>query len=298
MDVKHEHIIYQDDESMNTNMLLSISLPYEIFSTAHRFDDHYVDDMQFGDMHDEDFKRLGLEDISARVDPFRCLEFDPLTSFSTHAPDFNFKQPKGRSISRQRCADIMFDEMKALSRQFASGQYAPLIGELIDYFHFGSGQPWSGQLLDQAYDEVIRGIGTNDVLMKIQRAISERLRSKPKAGLDSEFIFGLQADLNRFRLPKFNRFKDRFNGLGISVHDFYAQKISLIRFQRYAMSWDGLLYFKGQDHFGLGKEDITDKLYNKFRFFRLWFFLQRHRDYAYKPFLTNCSANVHIWGGA
>ncbi len=97
-------------------------------------------------------------------------------------------------------------------------------------------------------------------------------------------------------MPKFNRFIDKFNGLGISVHDIYAQKISLVRLQRYANSWEGGLFFKGQDHFGLGKEDITNALYAQFRFFRIWFFLQRHRDYAYKPFMTNFSTHVIIKG--
>ncbi|EBO7885611.1 DUF3289 family protein, partial [Salmonella enterica] len=40
----------------------------------------------------------------------------------------------------------------------------------------------------------------------------------------------------------------------------------------------------------------TDALYNKFRFFRIWFFLQRHRDYAYKSFMTNFSAHIRING--
>lgn len=116
--------------------------------------------------------------------------------------------------------------------------------------------------------------------------------------MDYDFIIELNSVIKRdSRLPKFNRFVDRFNGLGISVHDIYAQKISLVRLQRYAISWDGLLFFKGQDHFGLGKEDITNALYKNFRFFRIWFFLQRHRDYAYKPFMTNFSAHIRINGG-
>jgi uncharacterized protein (TIGR03034 family) len=98
------------------------------------------------------------------------------------------------------------------------------------------------------------------------------------------------------KLPKFNRYTDRVNGLGVSIHDIYAQQIKLVRFQRYAMSWEGLLSFKGQDHFGLGREDIANELYKNFRFFRIWFFLQRHRDYAYKPFMTNLTAHVHFKG--
>lgn len=274
-----------------------MSLPCEIFSTVHRFENYYIDDMQYGDMDDGDFQQLGLVDISMRVDPFKCLQFETMYSFNTHALDFAPQKLQGRPISRQQCADIMFDEMKELSSQFASGQYAPLIGKLIDHFHYGNGQPWTDELLNRAYAEIISGIGTNDVLVKIKRAINERLNSKKQVIIDYGFIMEIKSVIKRdSRLPKFNRFIDKFNGLGISVHDIYAQRISLARLQRYAMSWEGLLFFKGPDHFGLGKEDITDALYNKFRFFRIWFFLQRHRDYAYKPFMTNFSAHIRING--
>lgn len=205
--------------------------------------------MQYGDLNDSDFQSLGVVDISSNVDPFRCLLFDTLHSFSVSSLGVGYPPPQGTPISRQQCADIMFDEMKELSTQFASGQYAPLIGKLIDHFHYGNGQPWTGELLNRAYTEVVSGVGTNDFIIELNSVIKR----------DS-------------RLPKFNRFVDRFNGLGISVHDIYAQKISLVRLQRYAMSWDGLLFFKGQDHFGLGKEDITNALYKNFRFFVSGFF--------------------------
>ncbi|HBB2651472.1 TPA: DUF3289 family protein, partial [Escherichia coli] len=45
--------------------------------------------------------------------------------------------------------------------------------------------------------------------------------------------------------------------------------------------------FIAQDHFGLDVTDIKNKIYNKYRFFRIWFFLQRHKDFAFKPFFTN-----------
>ncbi|EHF3222335.1 DUF3289 family protein, partial [Salmonella enterica subsp. houtenae serovar 43:z4,z23:-] len=253
---------------MSSGLYLSMSLPCEIFSTVHRFENYYIDDMQYGDMDDGDFQQLGLVDISMRVDPFKCLQFETMYSFNTHALDFAPQKLQGRPISRQQCADIMFDEMKELSSQFASGQYAPLIGKLIDHFHYGNGQPWTDELLNRAYAEIISGIGTNDVLVKIKRAINERLNSKKQVIIDYGFIMEIKSVIKRdSRLPKFNRFIDKFNGLGISVHDIYTQRISLARLQRYAMSWEGLLFFKGQDHFGLGKEDITDALYNKFRFF-------------------------------
>lgn len=281
---------------MSNDMYLLMSLPREIFSTSHRFEDYHIDDMQYGDLDDWDFYTLGLKDISARVDPFRCLQFDMMTTFNSQALDFGHQQPQGRPISRQHCADILFDEMKELSVQFAKGLYFPIIGELIDHFHYGNGQPWFGELLNRAYTDVIRGAGTNDVLMKIRDEINKQLHSKRDARLDDFFFVRLKSEMQDSKLPKFNRYIDRVNGLGVSVHDIYAQQIKLVRFQRYAMSWEGLLSFKGQDHFGLGKEDITNTLYKNFRFFRIWFFLQRHRDYAYRPFLTNLNAHAHIKG--
>ncbi|WEJ82991.1 DUF3289 family protein [Kluyvera intermedia] len=281
---------------MSLGTHLSMSLPREVFSTSHRFENYYVDDMQCGDLNDWDIQKLGLDDISARVDPFKCLLFDRMTYFNPHASGFGAQQQKGRTISRQQCADIMFDEMKSLSTQFASGQYAPLIGKLIDHFHYGNGQPWAGELLTRAYEEVIRGVGTNDVLMKIRNEINIQLHSKRDARLDDFFFARLKSAIQDSKLPKFNRYIDKVNGLGVSVHDIYAQQIKLMRFQRYARSWEGTLFFKGQDHFGLGKEDIANVLYKNFRFFRIWFFLQRHRDYAYRPFLTNFSTHIKING--
>lgn len=245
---------------MSLGTHLSMSLPREVFSTSHRFENYYVDDMQCGDLNDWDIQKLGLDDISARVDPFKCLLFDRMTYFNPHASGFGAQQRKGRTISRQQCADIMFDEMKSLSTQFASGQYAPLIGKLIDHFHYGNGQPWAGELLTRAYEEVIRGVGTNDVLMKIRNEINIQLHSKRDARLDDFFFARLKSAIQDSKLPKFNRYIDKVNGLGVSVHDIYAQQIKLMRFQRYARSWEGTLFFKGQDHFGLGKEDIANVL--------------------------------------
>ncbi|WP_373240619.1 DUF3289 family protein [Kluyvera ascorbata] len=174
---------------MNGHVYLSMNLPCEVFSTFHRFENYYIDDMQYGDMDDWDFQQLGLVDISARVDPFKCLQFETIPSFNTYTLDFAHQKLQGRPISRQQCADIMFDEMKALSSQFASGQYAPLIGKLIDHFHYGNGQPWTGELLNRAYTEVVSGVGTRDVLVKIQEAINKRLYSERQAILDYGFLW-------------------------------------------------------------------------------------------------------------
>jgi uncharacterized protein (TIGR03034 family) len=78
------------------------------------------------------------------------------------------------------------------------------------------------------------------------------------------------------------------------VHDIHAQQIDLIKFQKFAIGWEAWLHFQAQDHFGLDTTDITNSVFNKFQFFRIWFFLQRHRNFAFKPFFTNFMASVRV----
>lgn len=131
----------------------------------------------------------------------------------------------------------------------------------------------------------------------IRKAINDFFIYKQKIKFDVFVAREVRDAIYKSWLPKFNRAEDKYNGPGISVHDIYAQEITLASLQRYALSWEGLLYFRGQDHFGLDKTDVTDILYKNFRFFRIWFFLQRHKDYAFKPFFTNFNAYVRVSGG-
>ncbi|WP_256469545.1 DUF3289 family protein [Lelliottia sp. AC1] len=173
---------------MHLDMYLSTEFPKVIFSTFHRFENYYVSDMQCGDLDDHDFFRLGLRDISEKVDPFRLLEFNGLTSFRPLSADFSTTVQSGRPISQQRCADILFSEMKTLSTQFAFGKYSHLISALIDHFHYGNGTPWHSEQLDYAYKEIIEGIGTNDFLITIIEAIDKQLVYKRQASLNFDFF--------------------------------------------------------------------------------------------------------------
>lgn len=56
------------------------------------------------------------------------------------------------------------------------------------------------------------------------------------------------------------------------------------------MGWDTTLIYKALEHFGLDIIDIKKDIYRNFRFFRVWFFLQRHKNFAFKPFFTNFQA--------
>ncbi|EHN7002228.1 DUF3289 family protein, partial [Escherichia coli] len=50
---------------MNNILGSSINMPCTLFETITLFDDFSADDMQYGDMEEQDFLSLGLSDISA-----------------------------------------------------------------------------------------------------------------------------------------------------------------------------------------------------------------------------------------
>ncbi|WP_449557688.1 DUF3289 family protein [Huaxiibacter chinensis] len=60
------------------------------------------------------------------------------------------------------------------------------------------------------------------------------------------------------------------------------------------MGWDTTLIYKALEHFGLDIIDIKKDIYRNFRFFRIGFFLPRHKYFAFKPFFTNFQAVFRI----
>lgn len=236
---------------MNNILLPPINIPCTLFETISLFDDFSADDMQYGDMVEQDFLSLGLSDISAKVDPYRLIKYHFPGPGSINVA-FSASS-SGTKISQRECTDILFAEMKELAKMLSFfGQYKTLIEDLIEHFRYGNG-----------------------------------INSTPSTGYQPLILQSIKTKLLSSRLNKFNDFEDSFNGLGISVHDISAQKISLLSFQKYAIGWSATIHFVAQDHFGLDVTDIKNKTYSKYRFFRIWFFLQRHKDFAFKPFFTN-----------
>ncbi|WP_318363412.1 YPO3983 family protein [Enterobacter sp.] len=278
---------------MNNSYFLSRQLPCVLFTTVRRFDDFSAEDMQYGDMDEQQLLELGLKDISLKVDPYRLVRYDfpRLAGF----PVEFYPNPKGRKITRGECIDILFDEMKALSHDFSLfGEYKDIINQLIDHFRYGQGIPFYSTLLDSAYKHRVNGYDQGNPLMIIKLTLNERLGRNKKQQHDFSLLKEMQIKLNDSKLPKFNNVKDRFNGLGISVHDIAAQEITLVSLHQFHFGWEAVVHFKAQDHFGLDIKDIKNDFYRQFRFFRIWFFLQRHQDFAFRPFFTNFSTVVRI----
>lgn len=98
------------------------------------------------------------------------------------------------------------------------------------------------------------------------------------------------------RLPKFDRLEDRANGLGITVHDTWATCITITSVVFSATSWKASVHYRIQDHFGLDDDDILNREFRQWRFFRLWFVLQRYSAMAHRPFITEMETTMEIAG--
>ncbi|EGZ0776875.1 DUF3289 family protein [Escherichia coli] len=268
-------------------LLPPINIPCTLFETISLFDDFSADDMQYGDMVEQDFLSLGLSDISAKVDPYRLIKYHFPGPGSINVA-FSASS-SGTKISQRECTDILFAEMKELAKMLSFfGQYKTLIEDLIEHFRYGNGSNFHSQQLNLSFHEKINKYGYNSPIRIIKECIENGINSTPSTGYQPLILQSIKTKLLSSRLNKFNDFEDSFfNGLGISVHDISAQKISLLSFQKYAIGWSATIHFVAQDHFGLDVTDIKNKTYSKYRFFRIWFFLQRHKDFAFKPFFTN-----------
>lgn len=271
----------------------SMYLPYTLFEPVTRFNDDSAGDMQCGDMGEEELLALGLNDISEKVDPYRLIRY-PFPHPGGIDGYFG-SSTSGIKISHRECVDILFTEMKELAGMFSFyGEYRFLIEELIGHFRYGNGSLFYSQPLNSAFHKRINIKTHNSPLLIIKKCIEDEFKNHKREVYIPALLHKIQTKLLRSKLAKFNNLEDRINGLGICVHDIAAQKITLTNFQKYAIGWSATLHFVAQDHFGLDVADIKNKLYREFRFFRIWFFLQRHRDFAFKPFFTNFNTIIRI----
>lgn len=274
-----------------------ISCPGVVFTTTqHKFEEYTADDMQCGDLSKADMLSLGVSDISAKVDPYTLTSISAPTGFNPYNPVGGVSSPT-KTISQAECASLMFDEMRSLSGMFATGQYAHLIAEMITHFQNGQGKPFTSPSLNTAYAALIQESSHDNPLKAIKDVINRYLKNKEGRPIRNDaFVLDVRSEIMRTKLPKFDRFSDKFNGLGITVHDIHAQQITINHITPTRNGWTANITFQAQDHFGLDKTDIQSPLYSQFRFFRVWFFLQRYEKFAFKPYMTNFSATVTLEG--
>ncbi|MCT4701333.1 DUF3289 family protein [Enterobacteriaceae bacterium H20N1] len=256
--------------------------------------DHSASDMRYGDLSEAQLKALRLTDVSAKVDPYTLMKI-PETGFAT---TYGFGlSDRAEKVSKQECINILFDEFRSLAKSFALyGVYSHLIKEMITHMQHNKGASFRDPSLDQALRQhILQDNSRNSTRLLLQRAFDininwkERMYPENKKNeLTDAIIFG--------RLPKFDRFKDSFNGMGMTVHDTWATHITIQSLQINEHSYRALVRYKVQDHFGLDDVDIANPNFRQFRFFRIWFVLQRYNQFGFRPFMTDMETVIELKG--
>ncbi|GAA0518609.1 DUF3289 family protein [Tatumella terrea] len=278
-------------------MINALQLPCTLFRTQKRRDDYSASDMRCGELTETQLRTYyGLEYISDQVDPWtltRRSSIDrPQSMFCCHL------RGPGKKITRQQCAAILFDEFRFLSRQFSFyGPYRHLIEKMITHMQTGNGTPFRDIALNRALTEqIIRDSSeknsTRILLLKALRTgINWEKMYLPAVNQDK-----LRKSIIEGRLPKFNRFGDNFNGMGVTIHDTRATHITLRSLQIHNDRYRAVVHYRVQDHLGLDSDDIRKKKFSQFHFFRIWFVLQHYMQFGFRPFMTNMEATVEITG--
>ena len=276
--------------------MTALRFPCTVFRTQNRMDDYGAEDMRYGDLSESQLKNeFHLLDVSTRIDPYTLTEITP---FRQPHSRFYGSRGAGEKHSRDECANILFDEMRHLSQAFAVyGPYKDLIEEMISHMQHGDGAPFSSDYLNSALRMQIMNdeSSENSTRLRLQEVLSGYITLN-KGYYPAEKAEELKKTLSKSKLPKFDRFQDNINGMGITVHDTWATHITIKSVHVNGGHYRAAVSYKIQDHFGLDAHDILNAKFNLFRFFRIWFVLQRYHRFGFKPFITHMNATIAING--
>ncbi|MBS0910788.1 YPO3983 family protein [Tatumella sp. JGM118] len=275
--------------------MTALQFPCILFKTKKWMDDYGAQDMRCGDLTEEQLKSYyGLVDISTRANPYTLTKVTPFTQPQSM---FYGSRGEGEKISRQQCANILFDEFRDLSRLFSVyGPYKYLIEKMITHMQNGNGTPFRDIALDRALREhIIRDNTKNSTRWRLRETLNDKINWEEKCYPLKETHW-LKEAISEGKLPKFDRFQDNFNGMGITVHDIWATHITIQLLRIDNDRYRAVVHYKVQDHFGLDVDDISTFKFNHFRFFRIWFVLQRYNQFGFRPFMTNMEATIEIIG--
>ncbi|GAA0518594.1 DUF3289 family protein [Tatumella terrea] len=278
-------------------MINALQLPCTLFRTQKRMDDYSASDMRCGELTETQLRTYyGLEYISDQVDPWtltRRSSMDrPQSMFCCHL------RGQGKKLTHQQCTAILFDEFRSLSRQFSFyGPYRHLIEKMIPHMQAGNGTPFRDIALNRALKEqILNDMTDKSTFFRIKEVIKNYINwEKNTFPIEKKGEF--RKTISGSKLPKFDRFQDNFNGMGVTIHDTRATDITLRSLQIHNDRYRAVVHYRVQDHFGLDSDDIRKTKFSQFHFFRIWFVLQHYTQFGFRPFITNMEATVEISGG-
>lgn len=273
----------------------ALRFPFTVFTTKNRFEDYSAPDMKYGDLSESQLKNYyGLVDISDSVDPFTMTHRTPFESPRSMFTNV-YGERKGRKLSPGECSRFLFDEMRNNSFIYSmAGPYSHLIREMINNLQSNHAHPYKSLQLDDALKNNIlkadRRQGTLGVIKSTINKYIDRESVTFPEDKKNEFY----SEISKTVLPKFVGIMDNVNGLGITVHDITATRITIKGIEKTPGGWRADVHYTCQDHFGLDDSDILKMKFKQHRFFRMWFVLQRYKAFGFKPFMTNMEATVTI----
>jgi len=280
-------------------MLPIANFPQCIYQTRHHFNDSSTDDMNYADLSETQLKhQFGLDIISNTVDPWNLRRLTPFSRPQSRFAGSRINE-QGDILSIDTCAKLLFNEMRIMSLPYSFlGSCKQLITQLLTHLERSDGAPFSDITLDTAYrDRIINDNSVNSTRLAIKKIMDTNIDYRQR-GYPLALLPEFAASITQLRLPKFDSMiLDKVNGLGISVHDVHATRIEITRLIVSENRWWATVRYYGQDHFGLGKEDILKQRFNQLHFFRIWFVLQRYNRFGFRPFLTNMNASIDLSGG-
>ncbi|WP_313130301.1 YPO3983 family protein [Pseudescherichia vulneris] len=278
--------------------MTALQFPCTIFKTQKWMDDYGARDMRYGDLTEAQLrKHYHLENVSTRVNPYTLTKVIPFSQ--SQLMPYGYRGDTAK-MTPQQCARILFDEFRHLSRMFALfSPYRHLIDKMITHMQYGNGAPFRDMLLDRALKEVIVNDSSqyNSTRLSLKKTLFDKIDWSRRIFPESQKL-QLYNAISSGILPKFDRFQDNFNGMGITVHDTWATQITIKSLHIDNDSYQAVVHYKVQDHFGLDDDDIMKNKFSQFRFFRIWFILQRYNLFGFKPFITNIESDIEIIGGA
>ena len=275
------------------------TFPLNIFKTQRKFDDYAADDMKFGDMSEMHLKnKYRLINVSNIVDPYTLTRLTPFDNPQSRFSSF-YNNQRGRPVSAQECAQLLFSEMQVASLPYACiGPHKHLINQMILHLQKSSGMPFYDFQLDNAYfQKILNDNSQGSTKLAIQKTINKFIDYQNQ-GFPLRNIDAFRTGILDTILPKFDSpIMDRINGMGITIHDVHATSIDVLSLEVNGTRWRSKVKFTGQDHFGLDTDDILNKKFRQFQFFKIWFILQRFNRFGFRPFLTNMEAIIDMEGG-
>lgn len=239
--------------------------------------------MKSGDMDVDTLKKhYHLGQVSTFID---WTTFDP----SCQHPATNSIRP----VSREKAIAMLYDELRSQSCVFSfRGPYQGLIIDLFNHMQRSNGKDYQHPNMNNAYRDLILSDNSVDSTLSIIKNTIEQFDFN-KSQLTKEHFSTV---LSKSHLPKYTRWKDFVNGMGITIHDINSTEISIESLTFQGNKYTAVVKYRAQDHFGLDKEDILKAKFNSITYFRIWFVLQRAKHFAQKPFFTNFEATITLAG--